>query len=216
MSCAITTTLATSPAGATTTTLAPATTIADTATTADRGSPFAAGSQEAKGRSPVRPLFTDSRFKTAGRRRSQGIATPPCHKSGPVPRERLRTFADLNLSVVNMRQYRRRLHHGSRFSAAISSASIATSHAVVSRSDLGSVKICRLASSSVRSVLPSGKTTGRSRRLSQDTTQLRNRTLDSRKRGGDSFRRRAVAGSRGPIDPSPASGVPNDGPSCPD
>ncbi len=99
---------------------------------------------------------------------------------------------------------------------AISNASTASSHAVVSCSDLGSVKICRLASSSVRSVLPSGKTTGRSRRLSQDTTQLRNRTLDSRKRGGDSFRRRAVAGPRGPIDPSPASGVPNDGPSCPD
>src|SRR6266850_740078 len=78
---------------------------------------------------------------------------------------------------------------------------IATSHAVVSCSDLGSVKICRLASSSVRSVLPSGKTTGRSRRLSQDTTQLRNRTLDTRKRGGDSFRRPAVAGPRGPIYP---------------
>ncbi len=106
-----------------------------------------------------------------------------------------------HLSVVNMRQYRRRLHHGSRFSAAISKASIATSHAVVSCTDLGSVKICRLASSSVRSVLPSGKTTGRSRRLSQDTTQLRNRTLDTRKRGGDSFRRPAVAGPRGPIDP---------------
>jgi len=45
MSCAITTTPATSPAGATTTTLAPATTIAATATaTADQGSPFAAGS----------------------------------------------------------------------------------------------------------------------------------------------------------------------------
>jgi hypothetical protein len=41
MSCAITTTPATSPAGATTTTLAPATTIA---ATADQGSPFAAGS----------------------------------------------------------------------------------------------------------------------------------------------------------------------------
>ncbi|SRR6266478_7267013 len=39
----ITTTPATSPAGATTTTLAPATTIAATAT-ADQGSPFAAGS----------------------------------------------------------------------------------------------------------------------------------------------------------------------------
>jgi hypothetical protein len=35
----------------------------------------------------------------------------------------------------------------------------------------------------------------------KDTTQLRNRTLDSRKRGGDSFRRPAVAGPRGPIDP---------------
>ena len=41
--CAITTTPATSLAGATTTTLAPATTIAATAT-ADQGSPFAAGS----------------------------------------------------------------------------------------------------------------------------------------------------------------------------
>jgi hypothetical protein len=128
----------------------------------------------------------------------------------------LLTAPNRHLSVVNMRQYRRRLHHGSRFSAAISNASIATSHAVVSCSDLGSVKICRLASSSVRSVLPSGKTTGRSRRLSQDTTQLSKRTLDSRKRGGDSFRRRAVAGPRGPIDPSPASGVPNDGLSDPD
>ena len=52
----------------------------------------------------------------------------------------------------------------SRFSAAISNASIATCHAVVSCSDLGSVKIYCLASSSVRSVLPSGKTTGRSKR----------------------------------------------------
>src|SRR6266403_4793382 len=69
-------------------------------------------------------------------------------------------------------------------SAASSNASIATCHAVVSCSDLGRVKICRLASSSVRSVLPSGKTTGRSRRLSQDTTQLRNRTLNSSRRGG--------------------------------
>ena len=43
MSCAITTTPATPPAEATTTTLAPATTIAATAT-ANRGSPFAAGS----------------------------------------------------------------------------------------------------------------------------------------------------------------------------
>src|SRR5258708_26241191 len=49
MSCAISTTPATSPAGATTTTLAPATTIAATATV-DRGSSFAAGSQEAKDR----------------------------------------------------------------------------------------------------------------------------------------------------------------------
>ena len=48
MSCAITMTPATSPAGATTTTLAPATTIAVTAP-ADQGSSFAAGSQEAKG-----------------------------------------------------------------------------------------------------------------------------------------------------------------------
>jgi PAS domain S-box-containing protein len=136
------------------------------------------------------------------------------HRTGTRPRRW--PYLDLNLSVVNVRQYRRRLHHGSRFSAAISNASIATSHAVVPCSDLGSVKICRLASSSVRSVLPSGKTTGRSRRLSQDTKQLRNRTLDSRKRGGDSFRRRAVAGPRGPIDPSPASGVPNDGLSDPD
>jgi hypothetical protein len=36
--------------------------------------------------------------------------------------------------------------------------SIATCHAVLSRSDLGRLKICSLASSSVRSVLPSGKT----------------------------------------------------------
>jgi hypothetical protein len=60
---------ATSLAGATTTTLAPATTIADTAITADRGSAFAAGSQEAKGRSLVRPFFYGSRLQTAGRRR---------------------------------------------------------------------------------------------------------------------------------------------------
>ena len=58
------------------------------------------------------------------------------------------------------------------FSAASSNASIATCHGVLSCSDLGRVKIYCLASSSVRSVLPSGKTTGRSRRLSQDTTQL--------------------------------------------
>jgi hypothetical protein len=60
------------------------------------------------------------------------------HRTGTRPRRW--PYLDLNLSVVNMRQYRRRLHHGSRFSAAISNASIATSHAVVSCSDLGSVK----------------------------------------------------------------------------
>jgi hypothetical protein len=76
--------------------------------------------------------------------------------------------------------WRRGLHYGRpRFSAAISNASIATCHAVVSCSDLGSVKIYRLASSSVRSALPSGKTTGRSKRLSQDTTQLRRTRISS-------------------------------------
>ena len=104
------------------------------------------------------------------------------HRTGTRPRRW--PYLDLNLSVVNMRQYRRRLHHGSRFSAAISKASIATSHAVVSCTDLGSVKICRLASSSVRSVLPSGKTTGRSRRLSQDTTRLSNKNRRIQNWGG--------------------------------
>jgi hypothetical protein len=50
-----------------------------------------------------------------------------------------------------------------RFSAATSNASIATCHAVVSCSDLGRVIIYCLASSSVRSVLPSGKTIGQSK-----------------------------------------------------
>ena len=44
--------------------------------TADQGSSFAAGSKDAKGRSLVRPLLTDSRFQAACRRRQRGSSRP--------------------------------------------------------------------------------------------------------------------------------------------
>jgi hypothetical protein len=58
------------------------------------------------------------------------------------------------------------------WSAASSNDSIAICQAVVSCSDWGRVKIYRLASSSVRSFLPPGKITGRSKRRFQDTKKL--------------------------------------------
>jgi hypothetical protein len=108
-------------------------------------------------------------------------------------------------------------------SAAISNASIATCHAVLSCSDLGRAKICRLASSSVRSLLPSGKTTGRSRRLSQDTTQLPENALPTTHRRVPLHNASYIPKPQmrplyspsdvnrdGFIDPSPASFGPND------
>jgi hypothetical protein len=62
--------------------------------------------------------------------------------------------AELDLGIGAMDRYRSQAVSRIALFGAISNASIATSHAVVSCSDLGSVKICRLASSSVRSVLP--------------------------------------------------------------
>lgn len=78
----------------------------------------------------------------------------------------------------------RRLRHRLRFPAAISNASIATCQAMVSSSDWGNFKICRRASSRVSSVLPSGKTIGRSSRSFQGTKPPRVEHPRNKTRGG--------------------------------
>lgn len=84
-----------------------------------------------------------------------------------------RCLSPANDGFVRRSKDNRWLYHRSRSSAAITNASIATCQATVSSSDLGNFKIYRLASSKVSSVLPSGKSMGRSSRSSQDTTSPR-------------------------------------------
>jgi hypothetical protein len=89
--------------------------------------------------------------------------------SGFVPATRCRRIIGPSPNQADGDARSRRVGITTFVSAATSNASIATSQAVVFCSDLERAKIYSLASSSVCRILPSGKTTGRSKRLFQDT-----------------------------------------------